>query len=203
MNYSILLQRSIDFDTYAAVMYRAYPNELERPLLLGMVQLLWDRAEANGYAHHMTTDPYPNTPSHEVLMQIAWGDHQVSNWAAQIEARTIGAKLRTPILDPGRDPEVNPFWGIPRIQSFPTAGSAITVWDVGPLRTVGSETKGTPPPPVGNEPNRLGVDPHGPDASEQVGGRAQVSAFLQPDGQSSVIDSCGAAPCYLDGWAGP
>jgi hypothetical protein len=48
MNYSILLQRSIDFDTYAEVMYRAYPDELERPLLLGLVQMLWDRAEANG-----------------------------------------------------------------------------------------------------------------------------------------------------------
>ena len=35
MNYSTLLQRSIDFDTYAQVMYNAYPNELERPLVLG------------------------------------------------------------------------------------------------------------------------------------------------------------------------
>ena len=32
----------------------AYPNELERPLVLSLIQLLWDRGEANGYAHHMT-----------------------------------------------------------------------------------------------------------------------------------------------------
>jgi hypothetical protein len=204
MNYSILLQRSVDFDTYAQVMYRAYPDALERPLVLGLIQLLWDRAEADGYAHHMTSDPYPDTPAHQVLMQIAWGDHQVTNWAAMVEARTIGARLRTPILDPGRDPEVNPFWGIPRIVSFPTTGSAMSVWDVGPLRTLADGTvKGTPPPPTGNEPNRPGVDPHGPDASEQVTGRDQVSAFLQPDAQSSVIDECGLAPCYLDGWMGP
>jgi len=206
MNYSILLQRSVDFDTYAQVMYRAYPDELERPVILSLVQLLWDRAEANGYAHHMTSDPYANTPPHEVLMQIAWGDHQVTNWAAQIEARTIGARLRTPILDPGRDPERVPFYGIPRITSG--AGgpgrSAITVWDVGPLRTLADGTvKGTPPPPTGNVPNREGVDPHGPDASEQVGGRVQVSAFLRPDADSRIIDTCGAAPCYLDGWTGP
>ena len=34
MNYSLLLTRSIDFDPFAALMYPAYPNELERPLLL-------------------------------------------------------------------------------------------------------------------------------------------------------------------------
>jgi hypothetical protein len=204
MNYSILLQRSVDFDEFATVFYRTYPNQLERPLLLALIQLLWDRGEADGYAWHMTDDPYPNTPAHQVLMQIAWGDHQVSNWAAMVEARTIGARLRTPILDPGRDPEVNPFYGIPRITSFPTTGSAMSVWDVGPLRTLADGTvKGTPPPPTGNEPNRPGVDPHGPDASEQVTGRDQVSAFLQPDAQSQVIDECGAAPCYLDGWTGP
>src|SRR3954454_3215112 len=204
MNYSILLQRSVDFDSYAQVMYNAYPDELERPLILGLVQLLWDRGEADGYAHHMTSDAYPNTPPHQVLMQIAWGDHQVTNWAAQIEARTIGARLRTPILDDGRDPERVPFYGIPRITRYPATGSAITVWDVGPLRTLADGTvKGTPPPPTGNEPNRPGVDPHGPDASEQATGRAQVGAFLAPDAQSRVIDECGAAPCYLDGWAGP
>ena len=68
MNYSTLLQRSIDFDTYSVVMYAAYPDELERQLVLSMIQMLWDRAESNGYAHHMTDDPYPNTPPHEVLL---------------------------------------------------------------------------------------------------------------------------------------
>jgi hypothetical protein len=64
MNYSTLLRRSVDFDLYAhgdlggtgstpLGLYEAYPNELEWPLLLSLIQLLWDRAEANGYAHHM------------------------------------------------------------------------------------------------------------------------------------------------------
>src|SRR2546423_14837415 len=96
-------------------------------------------------------------------MQIAWGDHQVTNWAAMVEARTIGARLRTPILDPGRDPEVNPFYGIPRITSFPTTGSAITVWDVGPLPTLADGTvKAKPPPPAGHQPHRPGVAPPRP-----------------------------------------
>ena len=77
MNYSTLLRRSVDFDLYAhgeiegvdtpAGLYDSYPNELERPLLLSLIQLLWDRGEANGYAHHMTSDPLPGTPAHDVL----------------------------------------------------------------------------------------------------------------------------------------
>ena len=69
--------------------------------------------------HHMTTDPLPNTPPHHVLLQLAYGDHQVSNLAAEIEARTIGARIETPALKPGRHWDVNPFLGIPRSRMYP------------------------------------------------------------------------------------
>ena len=49
----------------------------------------------------MTTHPLPDTPSHTVLMDIAYGDFQVSMWAAAAEARTIGASAYEPALDPG------------------------------------------------------------------------------------------------------
>ena len=91
MNYSTLLRRSVDFDQYAQLLYDNYPNELERPLILSLIQILWDRGEANGYAHHMTDDPLPNTPPHTVLLHPAFGDHQVANVTAEVEARTIGA----------------------------------------------------------------------------------------------------------------
>jgi hypothetical protein len=201
MNYSTLLERSVDFDTYAEILYPAYPNEIERPLIFSLIQMLWDRGEANGYAHHMTSDPYPNTPAHDVLLSMAYGDHQVTNWATAVEARTIGARIRTPMLDPNRSNEENPFYGIPAVTSWPYGGSLFEVWDVGPLRVEGGQTKGTPPPPPQNVPNRLGVDPHGPDASEEPTGRQQVSEFLKPNG--SFIDTCGLHPCYLAGWTGP
>ena len=41
------------------VLYANYPNELERPLIFSLMQMLWDRGEANGYAHHMTRRPAP------------------------------------------------------------------------------------------------------------------------------------------------
>jgi hypothetical protein len=198
MNYSVLVQRSVDFDPFSALLNPHYPNEIERPQLLSMLQMLWDRGDANGYAHHMTSDPYANTPSHNVLLEMAFGDHQVTNWQTEVEARTIGASIREPALDPGRSTEVTPYYGIPAIASFPFNGSALVVWDTGPIRAGGS--LGTAPPPAENLPNRDGNDPHGAPRAEPLNW-AQKSAFLQANG--SVIDVCDGHPCYAAGYTGP
>src|ERR687894_129082 len=50
MNYSTLLQRSVDFDVYAEIIYPNYRRVIDRQLWLAQIQLLWDRGEANGYA---------------------------------------------------------------------------------------------------------------------------------------------------------
>ena len=202
MNYSTLLRRSVDFVArqdpqapdsfvgYSTAMYTAYPDEIERPLILSMIQMLWDRAEANGYAHHMTRDPLPNTPAHDVLLHVAFGDHQVAPVTAEVEARTIGARvLRKPMLDPGHHSDVDPFFGIDAFDSFPGDGSALVVWD-----------SGTPAPPTANVPPRpewgYGRDPHG-DPRNEPRARLQKSEFLKIDG--SVVDTCGGGPCYARG----
>ena len=115
--------------------------------MFAVVQLLWDRGESDGYAHHITDRPLPNTPPHEVLMHVAFGDHQVADFTTSIMARTFGAAVRQPALDPGRSPLANPFFGLRRL-TLPSSGSGLVLWDVGPLRTVGAETLGTPPPPL-------------------------------------------------------
>ncbi len=46
MNYSTLLQRSSDFDTYKAILNPSYPDELDRMIWFSVVQMLWDRSEA-------------------------------------------------------------------------------------------------------------------------------------------------------------
>jgi hypothetical protein len=181
MNFSTLLRRSKDFAPFAAVLYRAYPSELERPLIISLIQLLWDRGEADGYAEHMTTDPLPDTPAHHVLMHVALGDQQVSDFAADVEARTIGARTLPNPVAPGRLPEVTPLWGIPRIRSFPYDGSAIVYWD-----------SGTPSPPLDEVPPSQGNDPH-ETPRNQAAARAQKAAFLAPGGK--VVDVCGGGPC--------
>ena len=197
MNYSLLLTRAVPFDQFAAVLYPAYPSELERPLILSLVQILWDRGEANGYAWHMTRDPYPDTPRHTVLLHEAFGDHQVANVATEVEARTIGARLRTPALDPGRSLDVEPFYGIRPIREYPYDGNALVVFDIGPPRPGGL---GTPPAPATNLPPRLGRDPHGV-TPFALPAAVHYLEFLKPDG--AFVDSCGPSPCYAAGWTGP
>lgn len=203
MNYSVLLPRSVDWAAYSAFMYPSYPNQISRPLALGIVQMLWDRGEPNGYAHRMTTDPLPDTPVHKVLLDIALGDHQVSNYQANVEARTIGAKAIAPLVYDGRWPGVDYQWGIDSIASYPYDGSAIGYWDSGPLRSDPlnpGEFIGTDPPAVTSLPNSTGVDPH-EDPRRAVSDQLMVSGFLKVGGR--INDTCGVDPCYANGFTGP
>ncbi len=202
MNYSVLLPRSVDYDAFAVFINQQY-SEMERPLALDLIQMLWDRGEPNGYAHRMTSDPLPDTPPHEVLMNVAFGDHQVTNFQADVQARTIGARTRGPVLYPGRWPGVAVLWNVPRIRSFPYDGSAIIYGDIGPVRpdpTNPSQSIGVPPPPLTNVPNRAGEDPHGaPRGAPQA--VQLMSDFLKPDG--AVTNVCGSTACFAGGFTGP
>ncbi len=201
MNYSTLLTRSVDFSDFAPLLYSAYPDEGQRPLMFSLMQLMWDRGEPNGYAEHMTSDPLPDTPRHTVLIEMGYGDHQVANVTTEVEARTIGAKVRRPSLDPGRAPEVTDQSGIPTLGGLPlSAGNAFIPWDIGPLRTENGEQKGTPSPPSTNTPPAIGVDPHDLVIESEARIRRQIAEFMRPGGQ--LVEVCGAKPCYAAGWTG-
>jgi hypothetical protein len=203
MNYSVLLPRSVDFDTFAGILYPNYPDEEARPLVFDMMQLLWDRGEPNGYAARMTSNPLPDTPSHQVLLDVAFGDHQVTNYQADVEARTIGASAHHPVLFTGRWPHTNVLWNLPSINRYPYTGSAIYYWDGGPVRETSpgsGKFVGTEPPPYENLPNRSGQDPHSlprATAAEQQ----LVSDFFE--GAIQKGDRCNKGPCYSGGFTGP
>jgi hypothetical protein len=232
MDYSILLPRSSDYvaqsnvkDTdfskfdptdpgsvtdlvgYSELFDTAYPDQSQRMLILDLVQTLWDRSDPDGYASHMRSG-LPNTPTHEVLLQAGWGDHQVANITAFTEARTIGAAgMQPPLVAARYGPYQDPFWGIPAPAAFPYAGSAITLFDTGPAdytRDVdgadgGGTHTGTNPPPVADVPNRAGEDPH--EAPRRAAcGQQQKDAFLSVDGL--VTAPCGGAPYFAWGWDG-
>ena len=236
INYSTLLRRSVDSDEYFklenAGLYDNYPNELERPLLLSTMQLLWDRGEGNGYAQHMTDDPLPNTPDHDVLLQLAYGDHQVSNLAAEVLARTIGASVHNPALDPGRHWEATPFSGIPSINfgpggTTPFTGSALVYYDGGPFSWLNNGAtpqdalecsngnpatnpcRGSNPVPITNVAPRdeaiFGKDPHGY-PRRAFDGLGHINTFLDPNGFILPCTDPGPVvprPCYANGWDGP
>ena len=118
---NLLVQRSTDFAPFGTLLYAAYPDQSLHPLLLDLMQQLWDRGEPDGYAEQMTANPLPDTPSHQVLMQIAYGDHQVSMYTAAVEARTVGASAYQPALDlsTNRSRDRNLFYGLPDDQGVP------------------------------------------------------------------------------------
>jgi hypothetical protein len=197
MNYSTLLRRSVDFDPFFTVLNLAYVDPMETPLLIALIQMLWDRVETNGHANHLTADTYPDTPAKKILLHVAFGDHQVANVTAEVEARSIGARIHQPALAPGRhhdeqipdDPDNEPYFGLEALPAGPWDGSAIVLWD-----------SGTPTPPTGIEPPReplYGVDPHETPRC-QPAARVQKSEFLMSDG--AVIDVCNGGPCQaVDG----
>src|SRR3954468_14720835 len=228
MNYSILLPRSSDyvaekhltdydptaFDPgdptgqigYSDLFDTAYPDQSQRMLLLDLIQTLWDRSDPNGYASHMRSG-LPNTPSHEVLLHVGWGDHQVANITAFTEARTIGAAgMHPPLVDARYGPYADPFWGIPAPAAFPYSGSGITLFDIGPAGYVrdgdatdgGGTHRGTNPPPVADLPNRSGEDPHEAPRRSHCG-QLQKSDFLSVGG---LLTSPCAAPYFAWSWDG-
>lgn len=192
MNYSTLLRRSVDFDPFAMLLNVVYGDPYETPLDIALIQMLWDRVETNGHANHLTSDTYQDTPAKKILLHVAFGDHQVANVSAEVEARTIGARIHQPALAPGRhhdeqlpeDPDNQAYFGIEPLPAGPWDGSALVVWD-----------SGTPTPPTGIVPPRspeFGKDPHEtPRCMPEA--RVQKSEFLRSGG--AVIDVCGGGPC--------
>ncbi len=182
MNYSTLLHRSVDFDEFQLVLDPSYPNEHDQLLGMSLIQMLWDRGETDGYAEHITSHPYPNTPEHKVLLLGAVGDHQVTEWSLQVEARTLNARGHRPYIDVARQGSPNLHgWGIAPIPQYPYAGNTYYLWDTG-----------SPLSPIDNLPARDGHDPHDDtpniDAVEDL-----KSEFLHANG--TVSDVCNGGPC--------
>jgi hypothetical protein len=181
MNYSTLLDRSIDFDVFALLYDPAYPDRIDRQMGILLAQMLWDRGENNAYAQHLTSDGYASSGDKQVMLFAAFGDHQVANVSTDVLARTIGAELRAPGLAPGRSADVEPFWGIPPVASMPDqGGSYYVMWDFG-----------TPTPPTGNVPNREGEDPHGM-GRDQDEVLEMALTFLET---GTLVDTCAGGPC--------
>jgi len=201
-----LVQRSTDFGSptqsgsFSWLLWGDYATNNNSAIYtetLDLMDQLWDRGDPVGYVEGLGAHPLPDTPSHSVLMQIAYGDHQVSMYAGAAEARSIGADAYEPggtpasALTPGggRNANANLFYGlkpVPLNGSY--TGSAIEVWDSGPGHTLN--------PPIGNiapADTATNIDPHGdPRATPQA--QQQISDFLEPNG--TFVNVCGGQPCH-------
>lgn len=156
--YSMLLFRSIGFTQFLDVIKVTYSDFREQQFLVALFQMLWDRVEPNGYTHHITSNPLPNTNTKDVLMRVAIGDHQVPTYAGHIMARTAGAPHLTTGL---RD-----IFGLDPVTST-ESGSFYTEYDFG-----------LPGEPLCNVPMTLCGDPHN-DLRPRESARRQLDEFLR------------------------
>jgi hypothetical protein len=138
--YNLLLNRSADFSGFLFFLRIGYSNALDVQLVIDLIDLLWDRAEPDGYIAYIRDDLLPGTPAHDVLIHAAIGDHQVTPLGAHFIARTLGAKNLKAV---NRE-----LFGIPDADSGFT-GSGIVEWNFG-----------LPPAPITDVPMTLGMDPH-------------------------------------------
>ncbi len=178
--YSLLLNRSKDFTMFFGLLTFVYPNGREVQSLLGLLQMLWDRSEPDGYMPYIVTNNLPNTPAHEVLIHANIGDYQVTPLGAEIIARAVGAKNLSPV-----NREV---YGVPDAPS-PINGSAIVEWSWGL----------DPAPETDTPPDNLcpmNAPPKCDDPHDQL--RIQPSSIqqeIQFFSTGTVVSTCGTGPC--------
>lgn len=148
MAYSLLLNRSIDWFQYEAILKSGYgDNAIDVQLILALLQMMWDRSEPTGFAPYLQNDPLPNTPSHRVVLHLGRGDHQVTTFSAHLLARAIGAGQLA--SDDAAQPVFDDVFGIPQVAAPTSTESVIVEYDFA-----------LPENPAVNLPQAEGCDPH-------------------------------------------
>lgn len=159
INYSMLLDRSVDFDGYAEIARLAYSSTSSLTIAIAAAQTLWDMTDPSTYYRHLEEDPFPGNNKKYVLLAPAKGDFQVSPLTNLIAANSdFGVAVM-----PGWNQDYT-HMGIQETpyetDGQPYKGSGIVLYDLG---------NAWPPPgnitPVyysedGKDANGLG-DPHG------------------------------------------
>jgi len=148
MPYNLMLNRSLDWPTYALLLNGGFDFDgLAPQLMLGLAQMTWDRVEPGGLAAYLSQDLLPNTPAHQVLIHVARGDHQVTPFGAHLLARSIGAvQLASNDVE---EPVFDSLFGIEQTATPPAGRSALVEYDFG-----------LKPLPSTNVPAKDGCDPH-------------------------------------------
>ncbi|MCR9159471.1 MAG: hypothetical protein ACE37F_22800 [Nannocystaceae bacterium] len=160
--YNLLLNRSVDFDNYLALLWQNFDNPIDIQFGLGVIQMMWDRSEPAGYTHLIRDGLLPGSPPKDVLFQVAIGDHQVSTLGAHIMARAADV--------PNLGPVNREIWGLEQVEGTVEGGAMIEY-------TWGNSE------PVENIPAEDGEDPHGKlrglDASRATRGQFLLEGTIE------------------------
>lgn len=165
MPYSLLLSRSSDFTQFFLLFQAEYPDQRDISFWMALMQNLWDRTDPGGLARQFNQEPLDGV-AHEVLLQDAIGDWQVTTLGAHNMARAYGAVLI--------EPAYREVWGLDTV-SAPTTGNALVEFDTQ-----------QPDVPFENVPPTEGDDPHS-SPRNSAAGQAQLWHFLTT---GEVIHTC-------------
>ena len=199
-SYSLLLQRSTDFEPFLMLVKGYYPDAGDRLIALSLIQILWDAADSASYYVHLKQQPFPNTPPHDVLLTTSKGDFQVTPMASELAARAGFLQL---MKNYGKQ-----VFGV-KEQGYPYVGSGVVLFDFGNAWA----TPGNHPPdgPVYAGPCKVDADcapwpwykcedakvcvlddPH--DRPQDLEWRnTQLGHFLDT---GEIIDVCGGDGCH-------
>ncbi len=168
--WSLMFQRSSNWNAYSAFMKMSYPHPRDRQTLLVLSQTMWDYSDPIAYAPHVIADPFPGQEPKKILYQEAVNDSQVPNIATEKAARAMGIPLLVPTP--------REVWGLEEVTE---AESALTIWD----ESVWAPIENIPP----ESDNRT----HG-SIRDRTALKQQIDRFLFGDGL--VVDYCGEACVY-------
>lgn len=135
INYSMMLERSLDWPTYRTTLIGAYDDPLVVALMLNLMQQEWDRTDPVVVADVIRGDGFPGTPAKQILMQMAIADDEVPNVAAEYAMRTMGLPVVTP----------SPYVPFGVDSTAGPAQSGVVIYDFGLGDTI--PLTNTPPPP--------------------------------------------------------
>jgi hypothetical protein len=119
----LLTRSSLFVNQMATVVILQYAdNTRDMVAMMGLAQLGFDRIDPVNFVRRVSEDPFPGTPPHRVLLQVAREDAQVHNQVSDLLARSAGATLVVP--------EVRKVWGLPTSRG-PLQGNAMVEYDFG------------------------------------------------------------------------
>jgi len=181
INYSLLLERSLDWPTYRTTLFGAYPDALDDALIVNLMQTQWDRTEPTAVADVIIGEGFPGTPTKQVLMQIAIGDDEVSNLASEYQARTMGI----PVLMP------SPYVPFGLATSTTPVPNGMVIYDFGVGNTIPSTNE---PPPDNDVHSNIRNKQATIDMMKRFYEQGEIVQLCTSDkGCDCVANGCGAA----------
>lgn len=170
INYSMLLQRSVNFESFFETLANFYQPGLEMAVVIAAAQQIWDLSDPVSYWGRLLRE------DKEALLLVAKGDKQVAVVTTEILARTYE---ELPLLEPYDS--IRQPWMV-NTASYPHDGSGLVLFDFGNPWPTGGVNR----PPITELP-----DPHS--RLEEVDDVAtQMQTFFD---QGRIIDICGGDGC--------